>query len=86
MSLLVLVAALYLAVSIVVIWMATFAIREDRRFRPFLPMLLIGFALCLMAAVFFYNMLLSLWHLIFTLLFIVGLWWMLCEYQFRNHL
>lgn len=85
MNPLVIVASLYLVCSIIVFWMTTFAIREKRRFRPFLPLLLVGSALCLMAAVSFYDLLLTGWHFTFTILFFLGLLWLLIEYQLENH-
>lgn len=75
------IAALYIVNAIVILWVVTFAVRDARKFRPYLPLLVIVLSFCLIAAIFFYDLLLSYWHFVFTLLYVAGLVWLFIDYM-----
>lgn len=79
MNTFVILTAFYVAAAIIALWVATLAIFEHRRFRPFLPVALTAGALCIMATVLFYDFLFTFWHSAFSALSVMCLVWMLVE-------
>lgn len=76
----VIISALYLVGAIVALWIATIMLSERSKLHSCLPLMILSFGFCIIAAIFFYDLLLTLWHLIFTIIYATVLLWLLVEF------
>lgn len=69
-----------LAVSIILLWVATVAMRENRVIVVFVPLVFLGVAFVIVSAIFFYDLLGTLWSDAVGVLYIIVYGWLLGLY------
>ncbi len=67
------IVSIYFIESIITFWFATLLTRKTGSFKISLPLVLSSIALSIGTALFFYGLLLTYWHFVFTLLYIISI-------------
>ncbi len=67
------ISSIYIAESVMTLWFATMLIAKTGHFRTAMPLIFATIVLCMGATLFFYDFLLTYWHIAFTLLYVISL-------------
>lgn len=77
---LIILTLLALVSGILILWLSTFYALENARLDFYYPLVLFAASLLLLAAIFFYELLLSIWDVVFVVFYVISLVWILCAY------